>query len=145
MILVTGATGFVGRHLVTRLMAEGYRVRCLIPAGQSDQLPWENLPEIIEGNVFDEEVLFRAVSGVHVIFHLANAQWWGRPRDLERIELVGTRNLVAAARAARVGRIITLSHLGLRLLRLIHFYRSKGWLKKQFETAASRIPLCAVA
>jgi uncharacterized protein YbjT (DUF2867 family) len=112
MILVTGATGFVGRHLVARLMAEGYRVRCLIPAGQSDHLPWENPPEIIEGTVFDEEVLFRAVSGVHVIFHLANAQWWGRPRDLERIELVGTRNLVAAARAARVGRIITLSHLG---------------------------------
>jgi NADH dehydrogenase len=52
------------------------------------------------------------VTGVHVIIHLANAQWWGRARDLERVELVGTRNLIAAARAARVGRIITLSHLG---------------------------------
>ncbi len=112
MILVTGAMGFVGRHLVSRLLAEGYQVRCLIAPGQAAHLPWKTLPEIIEGHVHDEEALFRAVTGVHVIFHLANAQWWGRPRDLERVELVGTRNLVAAARAARVGRIITLSHLG---------------------------------
>lgn len=112
MILVTGATGFVGRHLVSRLLAEGYPVRCLISPGQTSHLPWKTLPEIVEGHVLDEEALFRAVTGVHVIIHLASAQWWGRPRDLERVELVGTRNLVAAARAARVGRIITLSHLG---------------------------------
>ncbi|MBZ0300407.1 MAG: NAD(P)H-binding protein [Anaerolineae bacterium] len=112
MILVTGATGFIGRHLVSRLLADGYQVRCLIPPEQVGNLPWENPPEIVEGHMFDEEALFRAMTGVHVIFHLANAQWWGRPRDLERVELVGTRNLVAAARAARVGRLITLSHLG---------------------------------
>lgn len=112
MILVTGATGFIGRHLVERLMAAGYQVRCLIPEEKLGNLPWEQTPEIIQGNVLDEEMFFRAVTGVHVVFHLENAQWWGRVRDLERVELVGTRNLVAAARAARVGRIITLSHLG---------------------------------
>lgn len=112
MILVTGATGFIGRHLVQRLLDEGYRLRCLVPPGQAEHLPWENPPEVVEGNMLDDEALFRAVTGVHVIIHLANAQWWGRPRDLERVELVGTRNLVAAARAARVGRMITLSHLG---------------------------------
>ena len=112
MILVTGATGFIGRHLVQRLLDEGYRLRCLVPPGQAEHLPWENPPEVVEGHMLDDEALFRAVTGVHVIIHLANAQWWGRPRDLERVELVGTRNLVAAARAARVGRMITLSHLG---------------------------------
>jgi NADH dehydrogenase len=112
MILVTGATGFIGRHLVQRLLDEKYQVRCLIAPGEAANLPWENPPEIIEGHVLDDEVLFKAVTNVHVIIHLASAQWWGRPRDLERVELVGTRNLIAAARAARVGRIITLSHLG---------------------------------
>jgi NADH dehydrogenase len=109
---VTGATGFIGRHLVQRLLDENHQVRCLIAPGQAANLPWPNPPEIIEGNVLDDEALFRAVTNVHVIIHLASAQWWGRPRDLERVELVGTRNLIAAARAARVGRIITLSHLG---------------------------------
>lgn len=112
MILVTGATGFVGRNLVNRLLQEGHRVRCLVAPGQADQLPQAESLEVVEGHVLDDEALFRAVTGVHVIFHLANAQWWGRRRDLERVELVGTRNLVAAARAARVGRVIILSHLG---------------------------------
>lgn len=112
MILVTGATGLIGRHLVAQLLAEGYRVRCLVAPGQADQLPWDERPEIVEGHVLDEEALFQAVSGVHVIIHLASAQWWGRWRDLERIEIAGTRNLVAAARSARVGRMIVVSHLG---------------------------------
>ena len=112
MILVTGATGFIGRNLVARLLADGNRVRCLVAPGQAEDLQWEKRPEIVEGHVLDEEALFRAVSGTHVIIHLANAQWWGRRRELERIEIAGTRNLVAAARSARVGRIITVSHLG---------------------------------
>lgn len=112
MILVTGATGFVGRHLVARLMALGYPVRCLLPEQAIDDLPWEQQPEIIVGSILDEESLFHAVTGAHVVIHLANALWWGSPRDLERVELMGTRSLITAARAARVGRIITMSHLG---------------------------------
>src|SRR5690606_34915919 len=112
VIHVTCATSFIGRHLVERLMADGKRVRCLIPENKAQSLPWENPPDIIIGNILDEEALFRAVSVVHVVIHLENAMWWGRPRDLERVELAGTRTLVAAARAARVGRIITLSQLG---------------------------------
>ena len=112
MILVTGATGFIGRHLVSRLMAEGRQVRCLVSAERIERLPWGEMPEIVTGTVLDEEALFRAATGAHTIFHLENAFWWGRARDLERVELAGTRNLIVAARAARVGRIITLSQLG---------------------------------
>ncbi|HEX2620090.1 MAG TPA: NAD(P)H-binding protein [Phototrophicaceae bacterium] len=113
MILITGATGFIGRHLVQQLLDEGRPVRILLPARlQRRPLPWANPPEVITGTLQDDEALFKAVSGAHVIYHLENAQWWGRPRNLERVELVGTRNLIAAARSARVGRIITLSHLG---------------------------------
>lgn len=112
MILVTGATGFVGRQLVAQLMADGRAVRCLLPNDRLKNLPWEKLPDIVVGSLLDEESLFKAVTGVHTIIHLESAQWWGRPRDLERVELAGLRGVITAARAARVGRIIALSHLG---------------------------------
>ena len=116
MILITGATGLVGRHLVRRLMAEGIPTRCLLTERRARRLPWDesdpHAPEIILGTVLDEEAFFRAVTGVHVVIHLENALWWGRRRDLERVEVSGTRQLVTVARSARVGRIITLSQLG---------------------------------
>lgn len=116
MILVTGATGLVGRHLMKRLMAEGIPTRCLLTEQRARRLPWDEndpyAPEIVIGNVLDEEAFFKAVTGVHVVIHLENALWWGRRRDLERVEVSGTRQLVTVARSARVGRIITLSQLG---------------------------------
>jgi uncharacterized protein YbjT (DUF2867 family) len=135
MILVTGATGFIGRHLVTRLMAEGRPVRCLLPQHKLDHLPWPNPPEIVVGSILDEEALFQAASGVHVIIHLENAQWWGRPRDLERIELFGTRQLITAARAARVGRIITVSHLGAALAAAYPVLRIKGMVEEAIRSS----------
>ncbi|MDX1993521.1 MAG: NAD(P)H-binding protein [bacterium] len=131
MILVTGATGYIGRHVVQRLLDEGWPVRCLLPERRLKRLPWqsESLPEIITGNVLNEEILFQAVTGVHAVIHLESAQWWGRMRDLERVELVGTRNLVAVARAARVGRIITLSHLGATPSSAFTLLKIKGMLE----------------
>jgi uncharacterized protein YbjT (DUF2867 family) len=130
MILVTGATGLVGRHIVRRLMEEGRAVRVLLPQSKQRQLPWdvdaENAPEVVSGNLLDEEAVFTAVTGVHVIIHLENALWWGRERDLERVELVGTRNLITSARAARVGRIITLSQLGASPSSAFVLLRTKG-------------------
>lgn len=129
MILVTGATGFIGRHLVQRLLDEGRPVRVLLPTTPKS-LPWTQSPEVQIGSLQDDEALFQAVSGVHVIYHLENAQWWGRPRNLERVELVGTRNLIAAARAARVGRIITLSHIGASPASAYTLMRIKGQVEE---------------
>jgi NADH dehydrogenase len=135
MILVTGATGFIGRHLVQRLLDEGHPVRLLIPEHKQRQLarrglPWAEPPEIITGSLADDEALFRAATGVHVIYHLENAQWWGRARNLERVELVGLRNLIAAARSARVGRLIALSHLGASPASAYTLLRVKGLMEE---------------
>ncbi len=134
MILITGATGFVGRNLVRRLMQTQYSVRCLLPANRTRRLPWDadapNAPEIIIGSVLDEESVYQAVTGVHTIIHLESAQWWGRQRDFERLDIAGTRNVIAAARAARVGRLITLSQLGASPSSAYMLHRYKGQVEE---------------
>ncbi len=135
MILVTGATGFLGRHLVERLLSGNYPVRVLLPEARAEDLPWERAPEIVVGSILDEEALFRAATGAHVIIHLENAQWWGSARDLERVELVGTRNLITAARAARVGRIITMSHLGASPASAYPILRYKGLVEDALRSS----------
>jgi NADH dehydrogenase len=135
MILITGATGFIGRHVVARLVADGRRVRVLLPTGVEPLPTWGEAVEVISSSMTDEEALFRAVSGTHVIIHLANAQWWGRRRDLERVELEGTRAVIAAARAARVGRIITLSHLGAAPSSAYPLLRVKGMVEETIRSS----------
>lgn len=130
MILVTGGTGFIGRHLVQRLLDEGHPVRLLLPEQKQKKLPWAQPVEIVTGRLDDEEAVYRAASGAHVIFHLENAQWWGRVRNLERVEVVGTRNLTTIARSARVGRIITLSHLGASPASAYTLMRIKGQVEE---------------
>lgn len=130
MILITGATGFIGRHVVADLMQAGYRVRCLIPEHRLHEVRWEHPPEIVVGTLMDDETLFRAVMGVHTVIHLESAQWWGGVRDLERIDFAGTRNLLEAARSARVGRVITLSHLGATPAAAYPLLRVKGAMEE---------------
>ncbi len=130
MILITGATGLIGRHLVRRMMDATLPMRCLLSDSRLRNLPWDtgnpHAPEIIIGAVTDEEAFFRAVSGCHAVIHLENAMWWGRRRDLERVELAGARALAAVARAARVGRIITISQLGAAPSSAYTLHRVKG-------------------
>ena len=130
MILITGATGLVGRYLVQRLMRESVPMRALLPERRMRRLPWDSgdpkAPELFVGAVADEEAFFRAVTGCHAVIHLENAQWWGRRRDLEQVELAGARALATVARAARVGRVITLSHLGAAPSSAYTLHRVKG-------------------
>lgn len=130
MILVTGAAGFIGRHVIQRLMQEHLPVRVLLPDHQVRRVPWDttdpHAPEIVTGSILNEEAVFKAVSGVHTIIHLASAQWWGRARDLERLELAGTRTLLSIARSARVGRVIYLSQLGAAPSSAYVLHRIKG-------------------
>jgi NADH dehydrogenase len=139
MIVVTGATGFVGRHLVAQLLRMGHPVRVLVPprtvnAYERRQRPWPwaeaGAAEIIPGSIFNAESLFQAVQGVHTIFHLASAQWWGSIRDLEQVDIVGTRQVIAAARSARVGRVYVLSHLGAASSSAFPLLRIKGQVEE---------------
>ena len=133
MILVTGASGLIGRHLVARLLAEEQPVRVLLPlhGGRSyAHLDWLNSVPVVDGTVQDAEALYASMADVHTVYHLASAQWWGRRRDLDHIDLEGTRNLVTAARSARIGRLIVMSHLGAAPSSAFPLLRAKGQVEE---------------
>lgn len=94
--LVTGGTGFVGSHLVDLLLEKQYNVRCLIR--KSSDRKWLNGKplEFVYGDLFDENALREAVSGVDYIYHSAGVTKAKKKEDYYRGNSVGTKNLLAA-------------------------------------------------
>ncbi len=98
-VLVTGGHGFVGSHLVRRLLAGGDRVRCLV---RRDGVPEHltGLPvEVVVGDVTRPDSLVRAVDGVDEVYHLAARLTAMTERDMLRTNGGGTRHLVDAVRS----------------------------------------------
>jgi len=113
LILVTGATGFVGRALLPRLAEAGLELRCLVrPSRRSPRLPRGIPVQVSIASLADARGLRAALVGVDTLIHLAGAEWHGRRGDVFAVDAAGTRALVEAAREAGVGRILYLSHLG---------------------------------
>jgi UDP-glucose 4-epimerase len=113
LCLVTGGAGFIGSHLVEALLAQGQQVRVLDNlstgrranlAGVVDQI------QFIEGTIEDQATVARAVAGVEVIFHLAAIvsvpHSMAEPTQTEQVNTLGTLNLLQAARAAGVRRLV---------------------------------------
>lgn len=108
MILVTGASGFVGSAVVRHLLQAGHQVRVLVRP-TSARINFAGLPvETMEGDLRDPDALARAVAGVQFVFHVAaDYRLWARnPQDIVRTNVEGTRNVMNAALIARVERIV---------------------------------------
>ena len=127
MILITGATGFVGRHLVRRLLGAGETVRCFCRPG-SPRVEWlRSQPvEAILGHLHDPESVAQACRGVRQIVHLAAPIWEVRDAVVEQFHRRATACLVAGAREARVERVVTVSPLGCGTAAGLPFLRSCG-------------------
>ena len=114
MDLVTGGTGFVGAHVVRALLARGGAVRCLVrPGSRRDNLAGLDV-EIAEGDLTDPASLAAALSGASRLFHCAaDYRLWARdPRDLARVNVEGTENVLGAAARAGVSRVVYTSSVG---------------------------------
>ncbi len=116
MILITGPTGYIGRHLVARLVQQGERPRCLVrdPKRAATILPAGSV-EFVQGDTTQPATLEAAVRDVDTIVHTAfitadHKQSPGNHYETTNVE--GTANLIKAARAAGVKRIIEISGLG---------------------------------
>jgi UDP-glucose 4-epimerase len=112
LILITGGAGFIGSHLVRRLLAAGHTIRVLdnLSSGKRGNLPADKRLEFVEGDIRDVSHLNPAVSGVEAIFHLAAVASVQASADdpvgTHGSNFMGTLNLLEAARRHRVRRFI---------------------------------------
>jgi nucleoside-diphosphate-sugar epimerase len=94
--LVTGATGFIGSHLVEALLQRGDQVRCLVR--KTSDLKWlRGLPiEATQGDCNDKSSLAEAVKGVDQVFHLAGVTKAVEEKTYFEVNALGTENLILA-------------------------------------------------
>jgi len=111
LILVTGATGYVGGRLVPRLLEAGYRVRCLIrDPSRLQGRAWVKQVELVQGDVLEPQSLAAVMGDVEVVYYLIHSL--GSGSDFTERDTMAARNCAAAARDAGVRRIIYLGGLG---------------------------------
>jgi NAD dependent epimerase/dehydratase len=120
-VLVTGAGGFIGSHLVERLVEEGAAVRALCrytsgtSVGNLRELPADALAEVDLqfGDLRDADGMRAMVEGVDVVYHLAAsisvAYSYVAPREVVESNVMGTLNILTAAREAGTQRVVHMS------------------------------------
>lgn len=125
-VFVTGATGYVGRFLVRRLVEASLRVRCLALPDDTIE-PLAGLPvETVRGDITRLETFLEHGHGVGSIVHAAGAMLPNSPALVERVNVEGTRNVLAFAKRSGVTRFVYLSAVSAVYVRKNSYGRSKA-------------------
>ncbi|MGE5797649.1 MAG: SDR family oxidoreductase [Ignavibacteria bacterium] len=108
MILVTGATGYVGGRLVPRLLEKGYKVRCLARDPARLKGRWNGV-EIAQGDVLDEASLEKIFNGIESAYYLIHSM--GSGNEFSETDIIAAENFARAAEKQGLKRIIYLGGL----------------------------------
>ena len=110
-VLITGATGFIGRNLCECLLASGFLVRAMIKKHSSEILQANRNLEKCFGNILDEQFVEKACRDVDAVVHLAGLAHATKPKreELCRTNIIGTELLLSAAIKGRVKRFVFMS------------------------------------
>lgn len=115
-VFLTGATGFVGSHLLHDLLKNGYEVRCLVREGSQGRLALKERAEIASGDIMDPETLRGKLQGCHAVIHLVGIirEVPKKGITFERLHYQGTMNIMEAAREQGISRFLHMSALGVK-------------------------------
>jgi nucleoside-diphosphate-sugar epimerase len=107
---VTGGSGFLGRNLIAKLKARGWEVRALARTPEAAEAVRQAGAEPVLGDLDRAEALRAGMEGCDVVFHAAAVLGdWGRYEDFYKVNVQGTEQVLAAARAAGVPRLVHVS------------------------------------
>jgi uncharacterized protein YbjT (DUF2867 family) len=125
MILIAGATNFVGRAVARQLAAQGREIRCLVqPSRYQQQLPTDLSFSTVSASLTDVPALRTAMQDVTAVLHLTREEDY--PYRTIESHVEGTTNLLEAAQVAGVTRFIYLSRLGATAASAYPLFRIKG-------------------
>lgn len=140
-VLVTGATGFVGRNVVRELVFRGYRPVCLVSSterlrAQHRDVPAERIAAVA-GRLNDEGALREAASECQAVIHLVGIIIERRLRGqtFQGVHVDGTRRVLAAAQGAGIGRYLHMSALGTRPDAVAKYHQTK-WQAEELVRAS---------
>ena len=147
-VFLTGATGFVGRYMLERLLADGYAVRAALRAcrakarvvarsqlmGRKDDFEW------VHGDVVEGIRLEEGMQGCDAVIHLVGIIVEKGTNTFERVHHLGTRNVVEAAKRNGIKRFVHMSALGVHADG-VALYQTTKW-KGEEEVRQSGIPFC---
>jgi len=161
--LVTGAAGFLGSHITRLLVQRGDNVRVLLRPSSSNRALSDLSLEYVTGDLRDKDSLERALDGVEKVFHVAADYrlWARRSRDIYQSNVEGTKNILEAARRARVRQFIYTSTVATiavdrpelpnettdaRLEEMVGHYKRSKWMaeREALEAARTGLPLIVV-
>lgn len=117
--LVTGASGFIGRHLVHTLVGRGIQVRVLVRDGRRAASLHRLGVDAVVGDLADRSTTDGLTDDIDVVFHLASIMR-GTHEDFERTDLTGTRRLIDSAIKSGVRRFVFTSTMGAYSLGHLH-------------------------
>lgn len=135
MILVTGASGFVGRHLIERLRKAGISVRAQVRTLSKMQKLKDLGAEVVPGDISDPAALEAVAAGCDRVIHLVGIIQEGKGFTFRSIHVEGTRNVLAAAKKAGVKQFFHQSALGTRENAKSEYHRTK-WEAEQLVKAS---------
>lgn len=137
MVFLTGGTGFVGAHILRRLLHDGYQVRALVRNPRKCR-PMPAAPGLlheVEGDILEPASLRDNMAGCNSVIHLVGIIYERGKQTFEAVHQLGTRNVVDAARANGVQRVVHMSALGARAADASPYHTTKFAAEEEVRTS----------